>query len=172
LRTASSFLLVLFCAACATLDKDECVNADWYAIGLEDGARGRSVERLGDHRRACAKHNVTPNAERYVAGRNEGLKSFCTYERGFTEGRAGHGYAAVCPPPLAQNFLAGHQRGRELHELNRRLDETEREIGRIKTALKEGIPNPRTRAMEVERLETLTREAEQFEARIREAERR
>jgi hypothetical protein len=32
------------------------------------------LERLGDHRRACAKHNVAPSAERYVAGRNEGLK--------------------------------------------------------------------------------------------------
>ena len=169
MRTASSFLFVLFCAACATLDKDECVNADWYAIGLEDGARGRSVERLGDHRRACAKHNVTPSAERYVAGRNEGLKSFCTYERGFSEGRAGHGYGAVCPQPLAQSFLAGHQRGRELYELNRRHAEVEREIARIKTALKEGIPDARTRANEVERLEALTREAEQLELRIQQA---
>ncbi len=50
--------------------------------------------RLGDHRRACAKHNVTPDTGRYAAGRAEGLKSFCTYERGFAEGRAGHGHAA------------------------------------------------------------------------------
>jgi uncharacterized protein DUF2799 len=158
--------LVLLVSACATLDKDECVNADWYAIGLEDGARGRAVERLGDHRRACAKHNVTPNADRYVAGRNEGLKSFCTYERGFAEGQAGHPYGAVCPAPLAKGFIAGHQKGRELYELKRRLDEVEREIGRIKTALKEGIPSARTRANEVERLEALTREAEQLESRI------
>jgi hypothetical protein len=50
-------------AACASLDKDECQHADWYAIGLEDGARGRALERLGDHRRACAKYSVTPEAE-------------------------------------------------------------------------------------------------------------
>jgi len=166
LRTVSSALFLVFLSACATLDKDECTSADWYAIGLEDGARGRALERLGDHRRACAKHGVTPNADRYVAGRNEGLKSFCTYERGFSEGRAGHAYGAVCPAPLAKAFIAGHQKGRELHDLNRRLDEVEREIGRIKTALKEGIPNARTRANEVERLEALTREAEQLESRI------
>ena len=75
MRTASSFFLLLLVSGCASLDKDECLHANWYAIGLEDGARGRSVERLGDHRRACAKHNVAPSAERYVAGRNEGLKS-------------------------------------------------------------------------------------------------
>jgi hypothetical protein len=166
LRTAFSFLLLLLVCGCASLGKDECLHADWYAIGLEDGARGRPVERLGDHRRACAKHNVAPNTERYVAGRNEGLKSFCTYERGFSEGRAGHAYAAGCPQPQGGQFLAGYHRGRELHELHRRLDEVEKDIARTKSALKDGIPNPRARANEVERLEALTREAEQLELRI------
>ena len=160
--TASSFILLL--AACASMDKDECRAADWYAVGLEDGARGRAVERLGDHRRACAEHNVTPNAQRYVAGRNEGLKSFCTYERGFSEGRAAHAYVANCPAGSA--FPAGYARGRELGGLERRLGEVNQEISRIKTALKEGIPNPRTRSIEIERLEAMTREAEQLESRI------
>jgi hypothetical protein len=166
LRTAFSFSLLLLVISCASLDKDECLHADWYAIGLEDGARGRAVERLGDHRRACAKHNVAPDTDRYVAGRNEGLKSFCTYERGFSEGRAGHGYAAGCPQPQGGQFLAGYHRGRELHELHRRLGELEKDIARTKAALKDGIPNPRMRANEVERLEALTREAEQLELRI------
>lgn len=167
LRTASSVLaLLLF--GCASLDRDECVNADWYAIGLEDGARGRAVERLGDHRRACAKHSVTPNSERYLAGRAEGLKTFCTYERGFSEGRAGRSYAAGCP--AASSFVAGYNRGREIHALGRQLADVEKEIARIKAALKEGIPNARTRAQEVERLEALTREAEQLDARMRQLE--
>jgi hypothetical protein len=152
------------------MDKDECRTADWYGIGLEDGARGRPVERLGDHRRACAKHNVTPDTARYVAGRNDGLRSFCTYDRGYAEGRAGHAYNAGCPVPA--NFLAGYQRGRELHELERRLGEVEKDIARIKTALKEGIPEPRKRAAEIERLESLTRESEQLELRIRQTESR
>jgi hypothetical protein len=170
LRTASSLLLLALACGCASLDKEECLNADWYAIGLEDGARGRAVERLGDHRRACAKHNVAPDAQRYLAGRNEGLKSFCTYERGFSEGRAGHAYNAACPYPHV--FLSGYQRGRELYDLNRRLQELESEIARTKAALKDGIANPRTRAIEVERLEQLTREAGDLEARIREAQSR
>ena len=87
-------LLTAILAGCASLDRDECRNADWYAIGLEDGARGRALERLGDHRRACAKHNVAPNSERYLAGRNDGLKTFCTYERGYSESSAGRGYSA------------------------------------------------------------------------------
>jgi len=154
----------LLVAACASMDKDECRTADWYGIGLEDGARGRAVERLGEHRRACAKHNVTPDTARYIAGRNEGLRTFCTYDRGYAEGRAGHAYNAGCPDPA--NFLAGYQRGRELHELQRRLAEVDKEIARIKTALKDGIPDPRRRAAEIERLEALTRESEQLDSRI------
>lgn len=160
-------VLLAMLAGCASLDKDECRTADWYAIGLEDGARGRAVERLGDHRRACAEHGVAPQTERYLAGRNEGLKSFCTYERGYSQGRAGQGYAGACPKEIAGSFLAGYQRGSELHELNRRLDETRKEIARSKAALTAGIPNPRARAAELERLEAATRESEQLEAQLR-----
>src|SRR4051794_9705249 len=95
----TGFSVLLALAACASMDRNQCVSADWYAVGLEDGARGRAVERLGDHRRACAEYRVAPDTARYLAGRNEGLKSFCTYERGFSEGRGGNSYAAACPAP-------------------------------------------------------------------------
>lgn len=164
--------LVALLAGCASLDRDECRNANWYAIGLEDGARGRALDRLGDHRRACAEHGVSIDADRYVTGRNEGLNTFCTFQNGYSQGRAGHAYAGACPSDTAKLFLAGHQRGRELYELHRRHENLEREINRIKTALREGIPNPRTRAQEVERLEVTTREAEQVAELIRRLETR
>ena len=157
---------------CASLDRDECRTANWYAIGLEDGSRGRALDRLGDHRRACSEHGVTLDADRYVAGRDECLKSFCTFQNGYAQGRAGQAYAGACPADSGKNFLAGHQRGRELYELHRRRESLEREINRIKTALREGIPNPRTRAIEVERLEVTTREAEQVSEVIRRLEQR
>lgn len=162
-----AWVVAVLLAGCASLDKNECRTADWYAIGLEDGARGRTVERLGDHRRACAEHGVTLQTDRYLAGRNEGLKSFCTFERGYSQGRAGQAYSGACPKEIAGAFVSGYQRGRELHELNRRLDETQREIARIKAALTAGIPSARSRAIELERLEAHTREAEQLEAQIR-----
>ena len=157
---------VLLLAGCASLDKAECVNADWYTIGLEDGARGRTLERLGQHRRACAEHGVAPDPERYVAGRSEGLKSFCTYQRGYDNGRAGQAFADVCPATLAAAFSAGWRQGRDLYELNRRLAAVQAEIRKSKEALKEGIPNTRARAREVERLEDLSREAEGLEREI------
>jgi hypothetical protein len=165
---AASSLALLVASGCATLDRSECLNADWYAIGLEDGARGRAIERLGNHRRACARHNIAPDSTRYLAGRNDGLKSFCTQERGYAEGRAGHAHLAGCPEK--SGFIAAYQRGRELHELERRLTEVEKELSRTRNALKEGIANPRARAVELERLEALTREAAELESRIRQFE--
>lgn len=172
MRASLTAFSLLVLAACASMNRSQCVNADWYAIGLEDGARGRALERLGEHRRACAEYNVVPDTARYVGGRNEGLKSFCTYERGFAEGRAGHSYVAACPAPSAAAFLAGYQRGHELHDLHQRLDEVEREIASIKSTLTKGIPEPRARAEQLERLEGLTRESESLQARISQAERR
>ena len=171
MRASLTAFSLLALAACASMNRSQCINADWYAIGLEDGARGRALERLGDHRRACTEYNVVPDTARYIAGRNEGLKSFCTYERGFAEGRAGNAYVAACPAP-SDAFLAAYNRGRELHDLHQRLDEVEREIAGIKSALTKGIPDPRARAEQVERLEALTRESESLQARISQAERR
>ena len=148
------------------MDRDQCLRADWYAVGLEDGARGRPVEHFGSHRRACAEHGITPQTERYLAGRNEGLKSFCTYDRGFAAGRSGQWYSGVCPAGLAADFSAGYQRGKEIHDLRRRLDTAQEQIRKTKAALTAGIPNPKVRAAEVERLEDLSREAEQLEQRI------
>ena len=146
------------------------MQGSWYAIGLDDGARGRPVERLAEHRRACAKYQISPDAQQYLAGRAEGLKSFCSYDRGYAEGRAGHAYNAACPAP--QDFLAGYQRGRELYDLHGQLSSVENEIARSKARITAGIPDPRARAREVERLEGLSRDADQLEARIREAENR
>lgn len=162
-RAIALFLLL---GGCASLDKAECLNADWYAIGLEDGARGRALERLGGHRRACAEHGIAPNTERYLAGRGEGLKSFCTFQRGYSQGRAGQAFADVCPAGLANAFAAGYRQGRDLYELHRQLSSVQAEIRKSKDALKDGIRDPRSRAREVERLETLSREAESLEREI------
>jgi hypothetical protein len=163
---ASLLAAMLLLAGCAGMDRSECVNADWYAIGLEDGAKGRGVERLGNHRRACAEHNVSPDGERYAAGHREGLKSFCTYERGYALGRGGSTTTATCPPELRDAFLVGYGHGRELHDLNRRLEQVNADIRKTKAGLSEPGVSPRTRSQLAERLEGLSREAAQLEQEI------
>ena len=43
---------------CASMSGQECMVADWQAIGYEDGVRGASGDRIGNHRKACAKHGL------------------------------------------------------------------------------------------------------------------
>ena len=51
-------LLVLLVAAtlagCASLSQHQCLQGDWYSIGVGDGQRGMPVDRLDQHTRACA----------------------------------------------------------------------------------------------------------------------
>src|ERR671935_1523686 len=71
-------LCLLALSGCKSLSEKECVSANWYAVGLEDGAQGRPLERLGDHRRARAAKKIPPPAREKKAGREEGGEMVCT----------------------------------------------------------------------------------------------
>ena len=101
--------------SCASMNESECVNADWRMIGLEDGMAGKSKAQIGEHRKACAKHNVTPNLDTYNRGHEEGIVQFCTEASGFRYGRAGNTYTGVCPAHLADAFMTGYRDGQDLH---------------------------------------------------------
>jgi hypothetical protein len=113
IRTAYiSFLVCLAIGllnSCASLSKDECLYADWQIIGYEDGAAGRGASRLGEHRKACAGHAVVPDKVAYEGGYDEGLQTFCTYDRGLGQGRQGEAANAVCHASL--DFIDGHESG-------------------------------------------------------------
>jgi hypothetical protein len=113
IRTAYiSFLVCLAIGllnSCASLSKDECLYADWQIIGYEDGAAGRGASRLGEHRKACAGHAVVPDKVAYEGGYDEGLQTFCTYDRGLGQGRQGETANAVCHASL--DFIDGHESG-------------------------------------------------------------
>jgi hypothetical protein len=113
IRTASLPLLMCLMlgllSSCASLSKDECLYADWQIIGYEDGAAGRGASRIGDHRKACAGHAVVPDKPAYDAGYNEGLQTFCSYDRGLSQGRLGQAANAVCH--ASPDFLDGHNAG-------------------------------------------------------------
>ena len=115
-------------SACATLSRDECRQADWRTIGFEDGLKGYPALRIGAHRKACARHGVTPDLQRYAEGRDAGLRQFCRPANGYRLGRAGVDYAGVCPAASEPAFLDAYYAGRELHSLEARIDQLDREV--------------------------------------------
>jgi hypothetical protein len=100
---------------CATLDKDECMVADWRLIGYQDGVAGRSSAALGTYRKDCAKHAVVPDLDAYQAGRAEGLTEYCVADNGYRLGSAGRSFSPVCPSHLEVDFRTAYKRGREIY---------------------------------------------------------
>jgi hypothetical protein len=106
------------------MSKDECALADWQTIGYEDGLRGFPAERIGAHRVACAKHQVTPNLAAYSAGRERGLRDYCQPKNGFRAGLNGNGYANVCSGSTETAFVNAYQWGRQIHDARAELRTT------------------------------------------------
>lgn len=130
----TSLFLVL--TGCATLGKDECNNANWKIIGYEDGAAGHATSRIGKHRKACAKHNISPDLALYNTGHSEGVIEYCKPLNGFNVGTRGKQYKGVCPGNLESEFLAAYKKGKQLHTLKSKLSRKKNQLRNKKTELK------------------------------------
>ena len=102
---------------CASMNSAECETGDWRAIGYEDGSRGYTSDRFGDHRKACAKHGVTADFSSYQEGRTAGLAEFCQPSRGFNLGSSGGNYNGVCSANREADFLDAYRAGQQLYTL-------------------------------------------------------
>lgn len=122
-------------SGCATMSADECVTSDWHAIGYEDGARGYTAEQLGNRRKACAKHGITPDFEAYQAGRAQGLRQYCQPSRGFSVGSSGGRYNGVCPADLEAEFVDAYNQGHQLYQLRAQVNSANAQINAKKREL-------------------------------------
>jgi len=112
-----SIAALLGLSGCASMSADECAVSDWRTIGYEDGSMGYTADRLGNHRKACAKHGVAPDFEAYQAGRREGLRQYCQPSRGFNVGASGARYNGVCPGDMEPDFVSAFNSGHKLYNL-------------------------------------------------------
>ena len=120
---------------CASMSGDECLTGDWQMIGFEDGSRGHGAERLGAHRKACAKHGVTPDLQAYRAGHEEGLRDFCQPARGFNLGTRGGRYNGVCSAELEGDFVDAYRAGYRIYELQANVNAANSQINAKKNEL-------------------------------------
>ena len=115
-------------SGCATLDKNECLNADWRTIGYEDGTRGYAGSYIRNHRKACAEYGVAPNLDLYEEGRQMGLRQYCTPRNGYRLGSSGKRYSGTCPADLDPAFRHAIQEGQKLYALEREAQNQKRAI--------------------------------------------
>jgi hypothetical protein len=130
-----SIAVMLGLSGCASMSADECTMSDWRTIGFEDGAQGYTAERLGNRRKACAKHGVAPDFEAYQSGRSEGLRQYCQPSRGFNLGAGGGRYNGVCPSDMEPDFVDAFNSGHTLHNLRSSVNSANYQINAKKAEL-------------------------------------
>ena len=130
-----ALLALLVLQGCASLDKEECMVADWRLIGYQDGVAGKSAATVGNYRKDCAQHAVVPDLDAYQAGRAEGLQEYCKVDNGYRLGRSGKGYATVCPSGLEEDFRAAYNAGRDIYIARDAVKRTRARISQLEHAL-------------------------------------
>jgi hypothetical protein len=133
-------LIALLLGGCASMSEKECRTADWESVGYVDGTRGYNSGRIADHSEACAKVGVTPDRKLYEEGRNRGLEEFCTPRTGLRVGQQGGSYSGVCPLDLEPGFMRGYDVGRDLHDIQYRMDQLRSESQNIQSRLQQKDP--------------------------------
>lgn len=121
-------LVTLGLSACATMSGDECLTSDWEAIGFEDGSQGYGAKRLSNHRKACAKHGVTPDFSAYQTGHEQGLENYCQPSRAFNIGANGGSYNGVCAAHHEADFIDAYNSGHHLYDLKSRVNSANSQI--------------------------------------------
>lgn len=136
-KWSKSLVLVIVAgvSGCASMSEEECALSDWSAIGYEDGSRGYTTDRFGQHRKACAKHGYAADFGAYQRGRTRGLEEFCQPGHAFTFGVNGGRYNGVCAAELEAGFIEAYQAGYQLYAMrsdvsnaNAAIDARQREL--------------------------------------------
>ena len=134
--TILSFVFIGFFLGCAsTLTKNECLEADWYEIGFVDGSEGAPRALFQKHAETCLKYNVHVGREAYYRGRDQGLKIYCTQDKGFNLGKLGKKYNPVCPQDLDQDFLTGYTKGKQTYKFESKISSLEQRLRRIESQI-------------------------------------
>lgn len=108
--------ITLIASACSTMNKSECLNADWRTIGYGDGSRGYKASRISQHRSACAEYGVRPDLNAYNTGREQGLGQYCTPTTGYNRGLSGYRYNGVCARHNERDFVVALNYGLSVYK--------------------------------------------------------
>jgi hypothetical protein len=121
--------------SCGSMSKKECLVADWYQIGLEDGTRGLLPSHLARHRKACAKASVTPDLNEYERGHAQGLIRYCVALNGRKLGERGTEYNGVCAGVNEAAFLKAYREGHAIYEQLQLVRSIENDIAALEAEI-------------------------------------
>ena len=119
---------ILFLMSCASLTEEACRTGNWESIGYKDGANGRSESYINEHRDACDDFGIYPDTARWLRGRIEGLRQYCTVENAYSIGRRGDELNNVCPQTQVSDLRLANFYGIRYYEIRQEIEVLEDEI--------------------------------------------
>ncbi|WJJ94752.1 DUF2799 domain-containing protein [Neopusillimonas aromaticivorans] len=81
--------VALALSGCASMTPEECRTANWYEQGQRDGSRGQPRSYIEEHREACMKVGVTPDAGLWEKGAPKAYANTARRTTGLKSGVAG-----------------------------------------------------------------------------------
>lgn len=126
-------MLTLGLSGCATLDRENCLSADWQLIGFNDAVAGREARRLEQHRDACKEYGVVPQIDQYLLGYDRGIPRYCTAINGYTAARDGKTLNPVCNGGPGPVFMRGFELGSVAYKQVVLLSDAERRLSALRT---------------------------------------
>lgn len=113
---------------CATMNKSECLTADWRNVGQDDAQSGNKLSYLAQHQKACVKHGVSADSEEYTAGWQAGIQQFCTAESGWRYGSAGKYYRNTCNAAAEPAFLEAFTLAKSIYSKKAEVSRQQRRL--------------------------------------------
>jgi hypothetical protein len=135
----STSLLALVLTGCASISKEECLAGNWEQLGYRDASSGYDSNRIGSHMEECGKVGVQIDRNLYNKGYQDGLKVFCTYDKGLQIGKENGYYREICPADLAADFHRGYMLGQQIHKIEAQISGIETEMQALETQLSKEV---------------------------------
>lgn len=123
-------------AGCASMSEQDCLKADWLAVGLKDGRQGTALDEITSHQESCAKTGVVPDTAKWRTGHAQGLLSYCTPNSGWNAGVANNFYHGVCAGLDEPTFLRHYRAGQAVWQARRDLSRNRSTLNRLEDELK------------------------------------
>lgn len=92
-------------------------SVKWEGVGRRDAYFGKGPEYVGNYQLLCSPYRVPVKRENYKTGFSQGLREFCTHDRGLQFGGDGGQYENTCGPNEEARFLKGYLKGTKVYHI-------------------------------------------------------
>ena len=101
----------LLLTGCAAMNEDDCMLADWQAIGYQTGVEGEGTSSFTQYQKDCSKYQIKADFNAFKLGHQQGVDDFCIQERGENDGAAGANFNTLCTRSRYPAYYKGYEVG-------------------------------------------------------------